>query len=315
MYALFLHKGHNKDRTLDSSYRTISTCPLISKGLDIYVRDLYIEKWNQLQADTQYQGEGSSHELASLLITKAIQHSKYVSSKPIFMLFLDAKSAFDTVIIPYLIRQLYFSGVDGSSLLYMDNRLTSRITFCEFDKQLAGPIHDEQGVEQGGVPSSDCYKLYNNELLKQVQSSKLGVDMGSSLVVSGVGQADDTALLSNDIFKLYHLLQLALNYCRKFNVKLSSSKTKLLVVQPAKAATGYIPLNPIKMDGLKVEFSSTAKHVGVIRSTSGNMPNIMQGIASFKRALGSVISCGLARGRRTNPSAAIRILSVYVWQA
>ena len=78
VYALFLHKGHNKDRTLDSSYRTISTCPLIAKGLDIYVRDLYIEKWNQLQANTQYQGEGSSHELASLLITEAIQHSKYV---------------------------------------------------------------------------------------------------------------------------------------------------------------------------------------------------------------------------------------------
>ena len=120
------------------------------------MREIYIEKWNQLQADSQYQGEGSSHELASLLITEAVQHSKYVSSKPIFMIFLDAKSAFDTVIIPYLIRQLYFSGVDGSSLLYMDNRLTSRITFCEFDKQLAGPIHDEQGLEQGGVFSSDC---------------------------------------------------------------------------------------------------------------------------------------------------------------
>ena len=63
--------------------------------------------------------------------------------------------------------------------------------FCEFDKQLAGPIHDEQCVEQGGIPSSDLY----NEFLKKVQSSKNGVDMGSSLLVSGMGQADDTALL------------------------------------------------------------------------------------------------------------------------
>ena len=37
VYALFLHKGHNKEKTLDSSYRTISTCPLIAKGLDIYI--------------------------------------------------------------------------------------------------------------------------------------------------------------------------------------------------------------------------------------------------------------------------------------
>ena len=86
MYALLLYKGHSKERTLDSSYRTISTCPLVAKGLDILVRDLCIEKWNIQQAATQYQGQGSTHELASLLITELIQHSKFASRKPIFLL-------------------------------------------------------------------------------------------------------------------------------------------------------------------------------------------------------------------------------------
>ena len=117
-----------------------------------------------MQAETQYQWEGSSHALASLLITEAIQHSRFIISKPIFLLFLDAKSAFDSVVIPYLIRSLYFTGMEGQSVLYMENRLANRITFCEFDKTLTGPIHDEQGLEQGATPSSDCYKIYNNEL-------------------------------------------------------------------------------------------------------------------------------------------------------
>ena len=90
VYALLLYKGHNKDRTLDSSYRTISTCPLLAKGLDLYVRDLSIIKWNSQQADTQYQGEGTSHELALLFLTEAIQHSKFSNKLPIFLLFLDA---------------------------------------------------------------------------------------------------------------------------------------------------------------------------------------------------------------------------------
>ena len=180
VYALLLYKGHNKDRTLDTSYRTISTCPLLAKGLDLYVRDLFIDKWNGLQADTQYQGEGSNHELASLLVTEAVQVSK--SAKlPIFLLFLDAKSAFDSVIIPYLVRNLFISGMNGHSVLYMENRLANRITFCEFDKVFVGPVHDQQGLEQGGVSSSDCYKLYNNECLKTAQMSKLGVEMGGSL--------------------------------------------------------------------------------------------------------------------------------------
>ena len=75
-YALLLHKGHQKSRTSDRSYRTISTCPFLSKALDMYLHDLYIEDWNTLQAPTQYQGTGSSHELAALMVTEVIQHSK-----------------------------------------------------------------------------------------------------------------------------------------------------------------------------------------------------------------------------------------------
>ena len=115
--------------------------------------------------------------------------------------------------------------MEGQSLLYMENRLASRITFCEFDKTLAGPIKDERGTEQGGVSSSDTYKIYNNELLSVAQQSKLGVELSSGVTVSAVGQADDCGLLSNDLTKLALLLHLAKEYCIKFNVELSSSKT------------------------------------------------------------------------------------------
>ena len=50
VYALLLYKGHSKERTLDSSYRTISTCVLVAKGLDILVREHSIDKWNSQQA-------------------------------------------------------------------------------------------------------------------------------------------------------------------------------------------------------------------------------------------------------------------------
>ena len=149
-----------------------------------------------MQADTQYQGQCSSHELASLLLTEAVQFSKYKSKKPIYLLFLDAKSAFDTVVIPYLVGCLYQSGMEGNYILYMANRLANRTTFCEFDKVLAGPIKDQQGLEQGGLSSSDCYKLYSNELLCKAQQSNLGVELGGNLVISAIGQADDTVLLA-----------------------------------------------------------------------------------------------------------------------
>ena len=214
--ALLLYKGHKKDRTLDSSYRTISTCPLIAKGLDIYVRELAIEKWNGMQAATQYQGEGSNHELAAILVTEAIQHSKFVTKRPIFLLFLDAKSAFDTVHIPYLVRCLYRTGMESQAVLYLENRLSNRVTFCEFDKTVVGPIKDQQGLEQGGVSSSDLYKLFNNELLDMCQKSKLGVKLSENLAISAVGQADDTVLMSNTLERLQLLCHLLKEYCLKF---------------------------------------------------------------------------------------------------
>ena len=36
-----LYKGHGKDKESDRSYRTISTCPLLAKCLDIYVGKRY----------------------------------------------------------------------------------------------------------------------------------------------------------------------------------------------------------------------------------------------------------------------------------
>ena len=48
-----------------------------------------------------------------------------------------------------------------------------------------------------------------------------------------------------------------------------------------------------------------------MRSTSGNMPNIINRVAAFKKAMGAVVSCGLAKGRRTNPAVSLRVLTIY----
>ena len=67
--ACILYKSHQKDRTSDRSYRTISTCPYLSKAIDRYIAELYGHLWTGEQADTQLQGKGSNHELAALLLT------------------------------------------------------------------------------------------------------------------------------------------------------------------------------------------------------------------------------------------------------
>ena len=75
-------------------------------------------------------------------------------------------------------------------------------------------------------------------------------------VVAAICQADDTVLVSNDVRQLQLLLQLSLAYCEKYQVRLSASKTKLLVF--GKDDSDYVKyskmVNPVNIDGKKTEF-------------------------------------------------------------
>ena len=75
--------------------------------------------------------------------------------------------------------------------------------------------------------------------------------------------------------------------------------------------TPFIPYNPLSIDGRSVQLVDSAEHVGVIRSNFGKMPKILQRIKAFKQALGGIVSCGLAKSQRSNPTASLRILTSY----
>ena len=125
-----------------------------------------------------------------------------------YLLLLDAESAYDRVIIEHAIRCAYLAGTQDEGLIYLDKRLRSRETFIEWDKDILGPIKDTMGMEQGGCASDRLYRIVNNEQLITAQKSELGVYLGMSvtpqgdlvkLVLSAAGQADDVGLLSTSM--------------------------------------------------------------------------------------------------------------------
>ena len=227
IWAMILYKGHSKNRESDRSYRTISTCPLLAKCLDVYIGQRYFPLWKQAQAVTQFQGEGSSHELASLMLTESILYSVHTSKKPIFVLFLDAKFAFDVVVRQNVIVDAYKAGTRDQGLLYLNNRMENRRTFPQWETSLLGPINDKRGLEQGAVLSDRLYKLYNNSQLSEAQESGLGVQIGD-ISVAAIGQADDCALISDCPVKLQCLLYLTSLNCNRQHVELVPEKNKFV---------------------------------------------------------------------------------------
>ena len=251
--------------------------------------------------------------MGALLLSEVIHHSISIRDKPVFALFLDARSAFDRTIREILVRKLFLLGTTGNRLLYFDNRLKHRKTFCEWDHQVLGPIHDQQGVEQGGVPSGDLYTIYNNEQFDSAQESGLGVPFHDQ-EVAAIGQVDDCVLLADSLFSLKNILTLTLDYCNKYHVKLAPEKTKLLAFTAPRHKTilEFTKLvSIIEIENTVINFSDTAEHVGIVRSSSSNLPHILDRIAAHKKSLFAVLPAGLARRHNTNQAAALSVQKTF----
>ena len=257
--------------------------------------------------------KSSSHDLAALTLTETISYFLHVLSKPVFALYLDAKSAYDLVVKEYLIQELFETGISDQGLIMIDKRLANRKTICEWSKILMGPIKDQCGVEQGGVNSSDYYKVYNNEQLRAAQESELGVNIGP-VTISSIGQADDVVLVSNDIYALQGLLDLSLNYCSKYNVKLSPGKTKIQVfcTKSSELTAFYSKIvSPINVEGKIIEFVKEAEHVGTVRAVDGNLPHLLSRFSAHRKQMFAVLPVGMARRHRANPAYTLNAHQVY----
>ena len=313
-WACIIYKGHKKDHDSDRSYRNISCCPFISKAVDVYVGRLNSPGWSACQAATQFQGEGSSHDLAALLLTETVQYSLHSNHKTVYVLLLDAQSAFDKIVRECAMKSAFLAGTCDQSLLHLNSRLASRLTFPEWDKVLMGPIRDSLGLEQGGVNSDKLYKLCNNNQLSAAQLSQLGVDCGAD-IVSSIGLADDTALVSDSIHKLANLVYLTEQYCSSYHVTLVPEKTKLLAFIPPcdqHSALYSKLINPITLAGRPINFCDSAEHVGILRTVEGgNMPHIMSRISAHRRAVKGILHCGIAKYHRANPAAGLRLERIY----
>ena len=212
-----------------------------------------------------------------------------------------------------IIRKLHFIGTTGHRLIYLNNRLKYRKTFLEWDHRILGPINDELGFEQGGVPSGDLYTIYNADQLTSAQEVGLGVRLGN-LCVSSIGQADDVVLISDDIFFLNNILRLTLDYCASHHVTLAPEKTKLVAFSAPhqKLQVSYQKaVSPISINQVPIDFVNETEHVGIIRSNHGNLPHIQGRVTAHVKALYSLLPAGISRNQNVNPAAALRIESIH----
>ena len=120
--------------------------------------------------------------------------------------------------------------------------------------------------------------------------------------------------LSNSIHNIQNLLHLSLDFCEKYKVQLCVEKTKLQVFASKEnllSANYQVDISPVNIGGEKISFADNIEHVGILRSSTGNLPNIFARVVAHKKALGAVLHTGMGRGHHGNPAASIRADQLY----
>ena len=115
--------------------------------------------------------------MASLLISEASFDAK-ISNSPLHIATLDSQKAFDVVSHPILLDKLYHSGVNlrvSRLVKEMYEGLSSKV---KWEGGFSPSFKIRQGVRQGGILSTHLYKLYINDLLVDLESTKLGKHIG-----------------------------------------------------------------------------------------------------------------------------------------
>ena len=254
---------------------------------------------------------GSSHELACLLLTETINISVLSMKMPVYALFLDKMSAFDMARKEFILPAVFSAyGKADQSLSLIANRLSHRKTFLDNSNVILGPIEDQVGVEQGGVSSSELFLLQGSEEVITTQNSGLGINLGGVSVAS-IAQADDMCLLSHTVDGLQSLANISSHQTNSRCLQLVPSKSFLLAFIPNNSSLPTASSPSIQIGSSSISLSTQCEHLGVIRSSDGNMPNVLQRIAAYQAAVHGVVKAGLADRHNGSPAACLKAEAMY----
>ena len=132
--------------------------------------------------------------------------------------------------------------------------------------------------------------------------------------MASIGQVDDVGLLFMMSLHCLTFSTLLLTIVQNIMWPWLLKKTNLMVFQSPDMnhlVEYQKAISPISINNMKINFTDSAEHVGITRSIIGNLPHIQSRIGSHMKKLFMMLPTGLARNRRLNPAASLRIESVY----
>ena len=255
--------------------------------------------------------QNSSPMNCSLILEEVIRESKDLK-QPLYIAFFDVKVAFDVVSHESLLRKLFHIRVEGKEWSLIHSLHKGAESVVKWEGSTTSSFKVCQGVRQGGILSTDLYKLYGNGQLQRMEELGIGCHIEEICCVAPTA-ADDMAVPAPNLTILQRLINLAVD----------NSKMEKYILQPTKSVI-LAALNECKrgqeiesdiniiMDGVKMPVVKEVMHMGILRSADSQESAVNHNIDKARRTTYCLMGAGLHGNNGLDPDTSIHILQTYI---
>ena len=255
---------------------------------------------------------GSSPMNSALIVEECYRDAKD-KNIDFQLILLDAKAAFDTVVHSHMLRRVFLAGIDNRHWTLIKSLHENAKSSVKWDGNISEPFNVNQGVRQGGILSTDLYKLYINPLLDRLETSGLGLKIGN-ISVSNTACADDIALISEIPDEAQTLVNMATDFAFMEGYQLQTTESVAMNVSSKKNQI-YNSKSPLQIGSNNMPFVDNAVHLGIIRTTSlrGNTTtNVDENIKKARRSAYGLFSSGFHGYNGLDVDTMLHLYKIYI---
>jgi hypothetical protein len=237
---------------INKDLRPISLTPILSKNIELYARDWFMEYFKNTIDEHQY---GSQKECSTVIALAQLIHNWLLCldgpNTIIRILLIDFSKAFDLVDHNILINKVAETGVPEFLTDWLYEFLRDRRQRVKLGDTFSTWVNMKAGVPQGTLLGPVTFLLHINDLSTQCTSVKYVDD-------TTLWEACDPAGTSSKLQNAADQVEL---WCNINKMKLNTDKTKELVVNFTK---NKILPDPIKLNRQELDRVQNTKLLGLI---------------------------------------------------
>ena len=281
---LYKNKGERKDPdnyrgiTLLSCLGKLFTACLSARIADFMYKD---NKMGVEQAGFRPEYSTMDHVFTLHCI---IEYYKQKNDR-VYVAFVDYSKAFDLIDRSSLWLKLIQNGVKGKIINVIHNMYKNAKSCVKSGNNISDFFTCNIGVRQGENLSPILFAIYLNDFKDSISKSfnglesmglELHAEMDTFINLYVLLYADDTIILAESAEQLQKALRELNEYCRKWSLKINTSKTKIVIFSRGKVKK--YPKFYVDMD--EIEVKDDYVYLGVVFNYNG----------SFKKAISKQIS-------------------------